>query len=146
MIRVEKTASPSVAPPGSIVIYTIYFNNTGSAAAQRVWINDTLPNEVTYLGASVPPSSWNGQTYRWIFANVAPGVRSFTITVRINDPCTSPVLVNWVFLNYTSQSGYKLEESRASANVIIPEFQEIIVPIVIPILLFAAKKGKGKKS
>ena len=145
MIKVEKTASPSNTVPGAIVTYTIYFNNTGSANAFRVWINDTLPSDVTYLGASVAPSSWSGQTYRWIFANVVPGAHSFTITVQINNPAYSSILVNWVFLNYTTQSGYKLEESNASATVIIPEFQDVIVPIAIPLIIFAGQRFLSRK-
>ena len=135
VIKVEKTANPRIALPGDIITYTIYFNNTGSANALRVWINDTLPNDVTYLGASVPPSSWSGQTYRWVFTSVGPGPHSFTITVRINNPASTSVLVNWVFLNYTSAAGYKLESSSASAIVLIPEFQELAVPLMIPILV-----------
>ena len=144
-IKVEKTASPSVTVPGAIVTYTIYFNNTGSANALRVWINDTLPTDVTYLGASVAPSSWSGQTYRWIFANVGPGAHSFTITVQIKNPAQNSILVNWVFLNYTSQSGYKLSESKASATVIIPEFQDVIIPIAIPLFIFAGQRFLSRK-
>jgi len=151
VIQVAKTASPSVAAPGSIITYTIYFNNTGSISAWRVWINDTLSSDVTFITSSVPPSSSNGQIYRWIFSNVGVGAHSFTITVRINANPSSPIIVNWVFLNYTSANGYQLEQSSASATVLIPEFQEIAVPLVIPLLLaighrYRSKRGKKREA
>jgi hypothetical protein len=76
---------------------------------------------------------------------VGPGAHSFTITVRIKNPAQNSILVNWVFLNYTSQSGYKLAESKASATVIIPEFQDVIIPIAIPMFIFAGQRFLSRK-
>jgi len=50
--------------------------------------------------------------------------------------------VNWAFLNYTAQNNYLLPGSSASAITNIPEFQELVVPIAIPILLYAFRRRK----
>jgi len=139
-IKVEKTASPTVAVGGDVVTYTIYFNNTGTTPALRVWINDTLPKDVTYLSSSVPYTSRSGQSLYWYFVNVMVGPHSFTIQVRVNMNATTSILVNWVFLNYTTSGGFQLEESKASANVYIPEFSDLLVPIAIPIALMLGRK------
>ena len=145
VITVAKIGDKTTALPGDTIVYTIFYNNTGSASAQHVWINDTLPSDVTYLGSSVPPTSSSGQTYRWHFTNVAPGPHSFTITVRVNLNATSSSLVNWVFLNYTTQNGYKLEPSQASWTTSIPEFSDLGLVAVVPLVLFAVRRIRRNK-
>jgi len=56
MITVAKVAAPNSAQPGDLVTFTIYYNNTGSAAAGSVSIKDTLPGGMTYVGSSPAPS------------------------------------------------------------------------------------------
>ena len=48
MITVVKTATPSSAKPGNSVIFTIYYNNTGTVAAGTVTIKDSLPSGMTF--------------------------------------------------------------------------------------------------
>ena len=143
VISVEKVASPSTAQPGDTIVYTIFFNNTGSASASHVWINDTLSADVTFVTSSVPPTSRSGQTYMWHFTNVAPGPHSFTVTVVVNLNATSPDLVNWVYLNYTTQNNYPLEESQASFTVPIPEFSTLALVAAVPLALCAIRRWRG---
>ena len=51
-ITVSKVANTYFAGPGDTVVYTIYYNNTGSKKANDVWINDTLPYNTTYGSSS----------------------------------------------------------------------------------------------
>ena len=146
VITVAKIGDKKTALPGDRIVYTIYYNNTGSASAQHVWINDTLPSGVTYVSSSVPPTSFSGQVYRWHFTNVAVGAHSFTITVQVNANPGTSLLVNWVFLNYTTQSGYKLEESRASWTTSIPEFSDIALVAVVPIVFLGIRRLRRNKS
>ena len=145
VITVAKIADKKTAVPGDTILYTIFYNNTGSANAQHVWINDTLPTDVTFQSSSVPPTSFSGQVYRWHFTNVAPGAHSFTITVRVNANPTSSVLVNWVFLNYTTQNGHKLEESRSSWTTSVPEFSDFALVAVVPLVLFGIRRLRRAK-
>ena len=105
--------------------YAIYYNNTGSTNAYSVVVTDTLPENVTFLSSSVPPSSVSGRTYVFNLGTVVPGLHSFIVTVRIDLNATGALLVNWAFLNYTAASGYVLETSSASATVAIPEFGDL---------------------
>ncbi|MFQ5909468.1 MAG: tetratricopeptide repeat protein [Thermoplasmata archaeon] len=132
VISVVKTVDKFEAQPGDWLNYTIYYNNTGSANAAHVWVNDTLPDYVTFQSSSESYESQNGNTYVWHFTDVAPGSNSFTITVTVDlDAPVGITLVNWAFLNYTTQNSYILEESWDSASTYIPEFQDAILPVVV---------------
>ena len=145
VITIAKIADKKVAVPGDTIVYTIFYNNTGFASAQHVWINDTLPADVTYQTSSIPPTSFSGQVYRWHFTNVAPGAHSFTITVKVNLNPTSSVLVNWVYLNYTTQNGWKLEESRSSWTTTIPEFTDFALVAVVPLVFLGMRRLRRRK-
>ena len=145
VITVAKIGDKKAALPGDTIVYTIYYNNTGSASAQHVWINDTLPSGVTFLSSSVPPTSFSGQVYRWHFTNVAVGAHSFTITVRVNSAPGTSLLVNWVFLNYTTQSGYKLEPSQSSWSTSIPEFSDFALVAIVPLVFLGIRRIRRAK-
>jgi uncharacterized repeat protein (TIGR01451 family) len=145
VITVAKIGDKTTALPGDTIVYTIYYNNTGSASAQHVWVNDTLPSGVTYVSSSVPPTSSSGQTYGWHFTNVAVGAHSFTITVVVNANPGTALLVNWVFLNYTTQNGYKLEESQASWSTSIPEFSDLAIVAVVPLVFLGVRRLRRAK-
>ncbi len=146
VITVAKIGDKRTALPGDTIVYTIYYNNTGFAAAAHVWINDTLPRDVTFLSSSVPPSGSSGQRYFWHFTNVGVGAHSFTISVRVNLNATSSALVNWVFLNYTSQNSYKLEQSSASFTTMIPEFADVAAAaVLVPVILIGMGRWRRRK-
>jgi len=149
VITVAKIGDKNTALPGDTIVYTIFYNNTGSANAAHVWINDTLPMDVTFLSSSVPWTSRSGQTYRWHLTNVAPGAHSFTISARVNLNATSSTLVNWVFLNYTTQNGYPLQSSSASWTVSIPEFSDLAIVAIVPLVVLGVRRlrrrNAGKK-
>jgi uncharacterized repeat protein (TIGR01451 family) len=138
IISVVKTVDKSEAQAGDTLNYTIYYNNTGSASAAHVWVNDTLPDNVTFQSSSEAYESQNGNTYVWHFTDVAPGSHSFTITVTVDaDVPPGITLINYAFLNYTTQNSYGLEESSDSASTYIPEFQDVMLPLVIVFAVFA---------
>ena len=149
VITVAKIGDKKTALPGDTIVYTIFYNNTGSANAAHVWINDTLANDVTFLSSSVPWTSRSGQTYRWHFTNVAPGAHGFTISVRVNLNATSSTLVNWVFLNYTTENSYPLSGSSASWTVSIPEFSDLAFVAIVPLVVLGVRRVRrrnvGKK-
>lgn len=146
IISVVKTVDKSEALPGDTLVYTIYYNNTGSGNAGHVWVNDTLPNNVTYQGSSEAYESQNGNTYIWHFTDVAPGSHSFTITVTVDlDVPPGIILVNWAFLNYTTQNSYGLEESSGSAMTYIPEFQDLVMPLLTIFLVFIVVRRRSRK-
>jgi hypothetical protein len=77
---------------------------------------------------------------------VATGAHSFSITVQVNLNATSSTLVNWVFLNYTTQSGHKLEGSAASWTVSIPEFSDLAIVAIVPIIFLGARRVRRRNA
>ncbi|TLZ50721.1 MAG: DUF11 domain-containing protein [Methanobacteriota archaeon] len=144
MITVAKIVNKKTALPGDTLMYTVFYNNTGSQIANHVWINDTLPVGVTYQNANPVPNQISGQLLKWHFTNVAVGAHSLSINVTVN---ASPpgVLVNWAILNYTAQNNVMLPGSSASAITSVPEFHEMIVPIAFPIVLYAFRRFRKKE-
>jgi uncharacterized repeat protein (TIGR01451 family) len=138
-ITVVKTATPGSARPGDPVTFTIYYNNTGSAAAGTVTIKDSLPNGMVYQSASLAPTWMNGRTFYWNLTNVAPGPHSLTLTALVDPTFTGSVLVNWAFLNYTTTGGYALIGSNSSTIVSIPELSDMIFVAVVPLLIIGLK-------
>ena len=73
-----KTADPPMADPAQVVTYTLALTNTDDAAI-TVYLTDTLPNQVSYVG---PLTYDNGS------GNHASGVITWTGTVYTATPTT----------------------------------------------------------
>ncbi|MCK4758014.1 MAG: DUF11 domain-containing protein, partial [Thermoplasmata archaeon] len=122
-ITVSKVVDKAIAAPEELLTYTIYFDNAGTSNADFVWINDTLPANVTYISDtanSLPEyvsSGLNGQSLWFNFTNVAPGNHSFMITVIIDTGVPySAIISNYVTCDY-SPSGVHTDD-WASTTVI----------------------------
>lgn len=72
---------PPVADPGDVVNITINLNNTGSALADSVLVDVTLPGEISYLSdnSAVEGGAKTGD-YNWSFSSLVPGEHRFNIT------------------------------------------------------------------
>jgi len=141
-ITVVKVANVNNVQAGGTIIYTIWYNNTGSRNAAHVWINDTLPQGVTYVSSNPAPSSAGGLTYGWHFTAVAPGSHSITITVTVN--ATTPsgtILMNLVSLDYTSSKSRSLPGSSDTAMVVVPEFENFAAPVMLTLVLLIGVVG-----
>ncbi len=117
---------PSTNPvdPGAALTYTISINNTGSAASSTVWINDTLPSEVTFsllrpasIRSRCPTQGPTAVACR--LTNLAKG-GSQTIDIDVTVKTTAvrgSSFVNWVFANFTDSDGTLLGQVSAFAGV-----------------------------
>jgi uncharacterized repeat protein (TIGR01451 family) len=144
IISIEKVADSPTVLAGGTIVYTIFYNNTGSASAGSVWINDTLPMGVTFVSSSIAPDTVSGQTLGWHLTNVAPGPHSITVTVAVNSSANG-TLTNWAWLDYSSAYGLGMEPSSDSATVIVPEMRGVVLPILGVMLIgLIAKKKRGK--
>ena len=142
IISIEKVADAPTVLAGGTIVYTIFYNNTGTATAGAVWINDTLPTGVTFVSSSIAPDTVSGQALGWHLTNVAPGPHSITVTVTVNSTANG-TLTNWVWLDYSSAYGLSLEQSTDSAVVIIPEMRVVALPILGMMLIGLIAKKKG---
>jgi uncharacterized repeat protein (TIGR01451 family) len=130
-ITVSKTSNVASAAPGDQITYMIYYNNTGGGISKDIWINDTLPAEVTFVSSSVSYSWMSGSTYHWNLTNAAPGSsNSFTITVQVNDGFVDGSRFNnFVELNYTDVFRQPMEWSSANKTLFIERPMITVVKI-----------------
>src|SRR5205823_310664 len=119
-VTVGMTVSTPRAQPKDTVLFTVYLSNTGSQAAQTVWMNDTLPSGFTYISdtAGSIPAITGYPNYT--FANLANGPHAFTITVRVGvDVAPGTPLTNVAALAYTDAAGVPRSPSSAQATVVV---------------------------
>ena len=84
-LTVTKTDSQDPVEPGATFSYTITAINNGPSDATGVTLTDTLPEEVTYLGAS-QAASVSGDTVVFAIGNLASGgSKSVTVQVKVDE-------------------------------------------------------------
>lgn len=119
-IRVAIQGDRSQATIGAPVQYRVYFNNTGNAAAAKVWVNVSLPNNLTYVSDSA--SSVGGialATTQWLFLNVTPGAHSFLLNVNLAGGLGGATLTTSVTSKFVGALGTVLDGGAASANLVV---------------------------
>jgi len=101
-LSVTKTDSPDPVQAGENITYTIDVKNSGSADAQSVELNDSLPTNTTFVSLS-EPSAWTctepsvGSTgnIRCTKSSLAPGDgRTFTLVVKVNAGTASGTIIS----------------------------------------------------
>jgi uncharacterized repeat protein (TIGR01451 family) len=113
----ETTTSGNVRS-GDRFTYSIWYNNTGSGRAGRVWINDSLPGELTFISSS-DPAAMSG-SYNWSWTTLGYGNYRLTIDVQVRSGIPPvPYLRNFVFLNYTDEKGFSWPVKVAYADVAV---------------------------
>ncbi|UCG70683.1 MAG: DUF11 domain-containing protein, partial [Thermoplasmata archaeon] len=111
-ITVEKNAAEDVVSPGDTIHYTIHYNNTGDFLSKYVWINDTLPEGVSFESCSPAYAFLDGNIIKWLFEDVESGNHSILLNVTVDPEVGDGVILrNWAFLNFTDSTGNMLEES-----------------------------------
>jgi len=88
------TASVQDVDPGDNVTFRAILDNAGPGTAQRVWINITLDDNVTYVGDNAPTAlggvfqsrTFALPTIRYIIDSYAPGNRTMEVWTRVEAP------------------------------------------------------------
>ncbi len=121
-VLVASAASPPFVAPGANLSFSVTISNVGSRPAGWVWLNDSLPANVTYVTDTAPSlpnytGQWRqGRTIHYNFTDVQAGVYTFAINVTLDPGLRNGTwLVNWVFANYTDSRGSVREPLRAFA-------------------------------
>ncbi len=118
---VNRTAIRNDTTPDAELQYILYFNNTGSVNASSVWINDTLPSNVSYVSDS--NATENGTylgNYHWLFKNVTVGEHYFVINVTVNQKLSDgDKIVNNVTLEYKDTTNTSMPASDSSATTVV---------------------------
>lgn len=112
----SKTTTLANVQSGDKFRYDVWFNNTGSGPAGRVWINDSLPSELLFQGSS-HPGDMTGD-YNWTWTSLGVANYQLSIDVKVN-PIVPPVpyFTNYVFLNYTDEKGFSWPTKVSSVDV-----------------------------
>jgi len=89
-ISVRKTlAADSQAPkPGNTITYEVEIRNVGYFEMTGVGFNETLPDDVVYLGADPAPDSIDGNTLEWNLGSVAGETAWTPVYVQVQIPPT----------------------------------------------------------
>ncbi len=119
-LSVHLTASTARALPKDTVVFTVYVNNTGTLAAPRAWLNDTLPAGLTYVSdtSSSVPALTGFPNYT--FANLPNGAHSFAITAQVNvEVAPGTTLTNVAVLVYTNATGIREPPRSAAVSIVI---------------------------
>lgn len=130
-VVITKTA-PSQATAGSMITYTIFYENIGDATAYNVRVFETYPPEVSFLNATPSPTNIGFNT--WDVGNLAPGENgTISVTVYIFSYIANNTLVtNWVDVIYEDNATqiYTASDSADTlvTALIIPNTPPTIVP------------------
>jgi uncharacterized repeat protein (TIGR01451 family) len=111
-----KSTTTSNVGAGDRFSYDLWFNNTGPGIAGHVWINDSLPSELTFLSSS-DPGAMTG-SYNWTWTSLTPGNNLLSISVQVKSGLPPiPYLRNNAYLNYTDEKGFSWPVRSAYADV-----------------------------
>jgi outer membrane protein assembly factor BamB len=121
---------PSFSPDGNKIVYSseedglgyediwLFNLETKRDQAKNVWINDTLPEGVTFVTSSAEAE--RSGDYNWTFYDVEPGEHNFTITVEVNSSVQNgTILTNHVHLDCTDSLGNLMVNSSDSVEVMV---------------------------
>jgi uncharacterized repeat protein (TIGR01451 family) len=82
-VKIEKSASPSPAVPGTNETYSLKVTNNGPSTAVNARVSDPLPSGLSFVSASSGCSQAN-KTVTCVAASIAPGAsQTFTVTAKI---------------------------------------------------------------
>ncbi len=117
----QKVASPTQGKSGTKITYFVWYNNTGSGPAARVWLNDTLPSQVTFQNSSASANTVSGNTYGWVFNSVPVGPHVLQIFVHVGGGVSGVSYIrNWASLNYSDPQGFLWAPAlRSHADVVL---------------------------
>lgn len=116
----QKVASPNQAKSGSRITYYLWYNNTGTGPAGRVWLNDSLPSQVNFLNSSIAPTSVAGSAYSWVLSSVPVGSHVLQMFVQVRGGISGVSFFrNWASLNDSDPQGFLWPAVRSHADVVL---------------------------
>ncbi|UCF08876.1 MAG: DUF11 domain-containing protein [Thermoplasmata archaeon] len=106
VMSLEKSVENKFLLPGEMNTYTIWYNNSGGAKANVVWVNDTLHTNITIITSS---AEMNRIGSSWQFFDVMPGTHSLTVLVQLDDDSglIGSIIDNQATLDYIDYDGTK---------------------------------------
>ncbi|OGS48578.1 MAG: hypothetical protein A3K68_05510 [Euryarchaeota archaeon RBG_16_68_13] len=113
----EKDSTAANVKAGDRFHYLLWYNNTGTGPAGSVWINDSLPVQVSFVGSS-EPGAMTG-SYNWTWMSVGPGSFLLDIEVQVRGGFVDPYFRNSATLEFVDEKGYGWAGAAASVEVVL---------------------------
>ena len=96
-LGVDKTVSPLIAYPGDTITFTLHYTNSGRGDALNTVLNDQLPSELDFVGASGQEAPDNNGRLQWSLGTLkagATGTKIVTMKVPANGQYVPEVQVD----------------------------------------------------
>lgn len=77
------SAGPAAVEPGNVTVLQVWFNNTGTNTAGRVWINVTYPSALNYVADDAADEGGIRTGASYSFTGVEPGAHAMNVTARV---------------------------------------------------------------
>ncbi|MGQ0603650.1 MAG: DUF11 domain-containing protein [Anaerolineales bacterium] len=116
------TSSNPTARRGELITYTLNYGNQGGAAASNAQVSFTLPAEVTFVSASVPPTT-PSPSLTWNVGNLASksGPNTIIVTARVAADAPIPsTLSHTVSVQSTSAELETLNNTQSVITTVQP--------------------------
>jgi len=124
-IVVELAADASRVHPGETVRLVAYLNNTGDEASATVWLNVTLPTDLTVQDSQPIPGVRTGDVLAYEFASLAPGAHALSLRLRVDPNATLAASLSVIARANVSRAGGGLlrpTSARADLVAVQPRF------------------------
>ncbi|MGQ0721389.1 MAG: DNRLRE domain-containing protein [Candidatus Eiseniibacteriota bacterium] len=116
-LGVVKTSNRSTASENSSVTFTVWLHNYGPDSATSVVVADTLPSQVTFVGAVLSQGTYDDASGLWDLGALAAGdSASLRITVQVDPGTAGQVVTNTALLAGADQADPNAANDSDSAS------------------------------
>ncbi|MEH6586204.1 MAG: hypothetical protein V7720_06580 [Halioglobus sp.] len=125
VLNLEKTGDKVIVQPGDTITYTITAINTGNAIASDLVLEDTIPENTTYV-TSTGPSAVVGSTVVWNIEELTIGIPEvFTLSVEVDSPLPDQTKIfNSATLSGATQSVTAEFQSTVKSEAVLELLKE----------------------
>ena len=121
---VNKTVSSDVVYSGNNVVWIISVVNNGPSVAVDAYVEDVLPNGLTFISANASKGQYDSDNGRWTIGNLAKGETvTLNITTVVGDVKS---VTNNVFVNCSTKDS-NMSNNYANATVNVAPFVDLAV-------------------
>jgi uncharacterized repeat protein (TIGR01451 family) len=127
-LSVTQTASANAIELGKNLTYTIQVTNNSSVTAKGVTLEETLPEEVTFVSASLTPSQQKDNIFTFNLGDLASG-QSSTVEINIITPTllTGTIASNAIVSSETSDTDTTNNVASLLTEVTAPALPDLAI-------------------
>ncbi|TLZ49534.1 MAG: DUF11 domain-containing protein [Methanobacteriota archaeon] len=127
-ILITKTPTVDPVDPGQSLSYSVVVSNWGNTTSNTIWLNDTLPPQVTFVSVSgIQPSRCTGPNCR-VLNLPARSQQTYSINVRVASSAVRGTgVTNNLFANYTDNDDTVLGSVSTSASVTVRVLTDLTI-------------------